>query len=80
MVSRFPLNLIGLIPRGLECEVVHKGHVAPGGQRVEVPQGERSKAFFLSRFKRRERYFVCTRYLYVNSEGYGLFMTWDGPL
>ena len=30
-VCRFPSNLVGLIPRGLEPEVVHMGHVAPGG-------------------------------------------------
>ena len=32
-VCRFPSNLVGLIPRGLEPEVVHTGHVAPGGPR-----------------------------------------------
>ena len=30
-MCRFPSNLVGLDPRGLELEVVQMGHVAPGG-------------------------------------------------
>ena len=37
-VCRFPSNLVGLIPRGLEPEVVHMGHVAPGGPRGRAPR------------------------------------------
>ena len=36
-VCRFPSNFVGVIPRGLEPEVVHMGHVAPGGSQGEGP-------------------------------------------
>ena len=37
-VCRFPSNFVGEIPRGLEPEVVHMGHVAPGGPRGRAPR------------------------------------------
>ena len=37
-MCRFPSNFVGLIPRELEPEVVHMGHVDPGGPRRRAPR------------------------------------------
>ena len=46
-VCRFPLNVVGLIPSGLEQEVVHMGHVAPGSSRRRAPRGNNVAKFNL---------------------------------
>ena len=43
MVCRFPSNLVGLLPRGLEPEVVHMDPLALGGPRGSAPRWKEAK-------------------------------------
>ena len=82
-VCRFPSNLVGLIPRGLEPEVVKMGHMAPGGPRGRAPRGDK-QSFLLVQIQYERKgtlYVLGTFILILNDIYFFLFMTrpWIAP-
>ena len=78
-----PSNLVGLIPRGLEPEVVKMGHMAPGGPRGRAPRGDK-QSFLLVQIQYERKgtlYVLGTFILILNDIYFFLFMTrpWIAP-